>query len=177
VAASGCASIASVKQYVRGLLQDEPPPRSQEVNPQPPQYAPATEQTEPASREDVAAVESAAPAVQQASRFIDLPAAPFIDLPAAPARVTATPLPPPPAPQPAARAPLVDFGGQPLRGDGWALAQVFTPKQSRFALIASAQASEPALGCADDTRPDAPPAAALPSPPNSPPQPATIFPA
>jgi len=95
--------------------------------------------------------------VPQASPLADVPAAPFIDLPAAPARVTAAPLPRLPAstvsPAPA-RAPLVDFGGQPLRGDGWALAQVFAPKQRRFALIASAQASEPVRGCAHDTAPD-----------------------
>jgi len=50
---------------------------------------------------------------------------------------------------PTPRAPLVDFGGQP--GGGWTLAQWLTPKRGGFALIASAHASEPVTGCAEDT--------------------------
>jgi len=149
---SGCAGIASLENYVKNLLQDEAPPRTSEVNPQPPQYASAVNPADPAPPQDFAPVNAARPDApqpshaQQADSFGDLPAAPARPAPTPPATPAAAT-----APAPAARAPLIDFGGKPT--DGWALAQVFAPKQSGFALIASAQASEPTVGCADDTPP------------------------
>jgi len=162
LSATGCASVANLENYVKNLFQDEPAPRTSEVNPQAPRYASDADWAEPPAEErrgEATTTTTSEKQEQQASPVISP-----LGIPSAP-KILAQPIPPvapakpptPTTPGSVARASFIDFGGKPTNAtnaaSGWPLAKIFTPKRSGFSLIASAQANEPMVGCFEDTPP------------------------